>query len=245
MKIESNLFRVYFELCESEGGRLQIFQIDDKNVYMFINNSSTVMALMTVKTENPLPKFEINLSDLVKILKKLKSDVDISISDNKMIISGKSKTKKLDKFSLKLISEGEEHDLPDSITVPFDGSFQMEYSFEDFFDAIDNASIVSDDVYIKLQKEYMIITAADNIGSYERKAKENTGITSDEISNNKYLIRLLKNIVSKDVKKFKPILHFGFPEGIPLMFELNQTNIKIEYYVAVKVDNDLDDYYDE
>ncbi|MFW6024891.1 MAG: proliferating cell nuclear antigen (pcna) [Candidatus Woesearchaeota archaeon] len=135
----------------------------------------------------------VNLIDLTKILKRMRSDDEVTLitEENKLLISFKGKSQR--KFYIPLLDlSDQEKNLPD---FEFSASFETESSR--LSDAIADAKVVSDSVILKVDTDKKLhLEAKDNLSKVEEKF-EDIEIDSDgEEIKSKYSIDYLEKMIT-------------------------------------------------
>jgi proliferating cell nuclear antigen PCNA len=199
----------------------------------------------------------LNLDDLVKIIKRGGATDELTFlhdpKEKKLVIEMKKEnSKKARTFTMSLIDlDQEEIDLKQLAEMPFENTTTFNVSILD--EAIKDAEIFAEVLNIKVKEPLLTLWAEGTMGDMKYEIEKEELILSDfkEVSEGAFAIQFLKNIlkitsicdqVSIRLKSESPMhLKFmigGFVEG-------SMPESYVQYYLAPRVEEDIDGQYQE
>ena len=207
---------------------LSITAIDPANVAMVVFNiPSSAFSQWDVEKEEVLG---VNLEDLKAVLRRVKTGSVLTLSkeENEIKILIQDKIRK--EFNLALIDvESEEKPIPN---LEFNSKVEM--SSVDFYEAIEDCSVVADSCSFISDAEKFIIKAKGSLNSFKSEFSDEINIEAEECTS-KYSLEYLQKMIK--ATKLSEKVRINFSSDYPLRLEYEVPNkVRLTFILAPRVE---------
>jgi|SRR3989338_10933048 len=206
---------------------LSITAIDPANVAMVVFNiPSSAFSQWDVEKEEVLG---VNLEDLKAVLRRVKTGSVLTLSkeENEIKILIQDKIRK--EFNLALIDvESEEKPIPN---LEFNSKVEM--SSVDFYEAIEDCSVVADSCSFISDAEKFIIKAKGSLNSFKSEFSDEINIEAEECTS-KYSLEYLQKMIK--ATKLSEKVRINFSSDYPLRLDFKTNAIELSFILAPRVE---------